>query len=127
LKLRKIFLYKVHALNRPLTTVQWIETSCVSGKMKAQPIGVQRLKSAPVSLVILLPAIFAIAQQWMAGGGELSPYLMGSSGDKVALQQGQALPGGQGAVECHGCLAAGDGSGIDLYLGFLFIFDNVSI
>ena len=85
----KILLHKVHLFHGEHPAPQILQNTRVGGEGKFQLLGVQSLEGATVLLVVPLPAILAVPQQRVAGGGELGPDLMGAAGQKLTLHQGQ--------------------------------------
>ena len=63
----------------------------------------------------------------MAGGGELGADLVGAAGEQLALHQGQAAGGLQGAVAGGGAPPAGDGMGEHLHLGPVLVLQQKAL
>ena len=86
----KVFRHEIHLLHGEHAAPQVLQQPGVGGEGKGQLIGIEGLEGTAVLLVVPLPAILAVPQQGMAGGGELGADLVGAAGEQLALYQGQS-------------------------------------
>ena len=90
-EVREVFLQKIHVLHLEAAAVEVLQGTGIGGEAELQAVGVQGLAVAAVLPVFPLAAVLAVAQQGVAGGGELGADLMGAPGDEIALHQGQPV------------------------------------
>ena len=71
-----LFFQKPHILRGKFHSVEVVENSSVRGKIKNQPVGVERLIGIPSFFIYVVFAVFSVPGQRMANGSEVGAYLM---------------------------------------------------
>ena len=89
--MREMLLHEIDILNPEAFSVQVIEISGIGGEGEGQLVGIQGL-IFPVAVFVQL-SVFSVAQQRMAGVGELSADLMGAAGNQLTFHKAQAVGG----------------------------------
>ena len=94
----EILLNEVHILHLEGTAVQVFQGAGVGGKRKDQLVGVQGLTVTAQPAVVLLAAVFAVADEGMARGGELGadldllPTFLAIGIDELSVSPASVLP-----------------------------------